>query len=170
MSKMRVAISILSLSAIGLVGLVSSEGYTDRAVIPVKGDVPTIGFGSTTRQDGSPVKLGDVTTPPKALARALKDISTYEAKFKRCVQVPLTQGEYDLFIDHMYNVGPAAFCTSTMAKNLNAQDYAGACREFTQWRFFHGKDCSLDANKKLCGGLWTRRVEARNKCLDEQKP
>ncbi|WP_297832981.1 hypothetical protein [Thermomonas sp.] len=53
----------LTLSAAALVGIVLHEGYTDRAVIPVKGDVPTIGFGTTTD-----VKIGDTTTPPKALA------------------------------------------------------------------------------------------------------
>ena len=52
----------LTLSAAALVGIVLHEGYTDRAVIPVKGDVPTIGFGTT-----SGVKIGDTTTPTKAL-------------------------------------------------------------------------------------------------------
>ena len=62
----RRTVAALTLSAAALVGIVLHEGYTDRAVIPVKGDVPTIGFGTT-----SGVKLGDTTTPPKALARAL---------------------------------------------------------------------------------------------------
>ena len=60
----RRTVAALTLSAAALVGIVLHEGYTDRAVIPVKGDVPTIGFGTTTG-----VKLGDTTTPPKALAR-----------------------------------------------------------------------------------------------------
>jgi len=48
-------------------------------VIPVKGDVPTIGFGTTTG-----VKLGDTTTPPKALARALTaDFGDGDQSFRR---------------------------------------------------------------------------------------
>ena len=35
----------LALSASALVGLIAREGYTDKAVIPVKGDRPTVGFG-----------------------------------------------------------------------------------------------------------------------------
>ncbi len=41
---MRRTVAGLTLSAAALVGIVLHEGYTDRAVIPVKGDVPTIGF------------------------------------------------------------------------------------------------------------------------------
>ena len=59
----RRTVAALTLSAAALVGIVLHEGYTDRAVIPVKGDVPTIGFGTT-----SGVKIGDTITPPKALA------------------------------------------------------------------------------------------------------
>lgn len=69
----RRTVAGLTLSAAALVGIVLQEGYTDRAVIPVKGDVPTIGFGTTTG-----VKLGDTTTPPKALARALTDVQQFE--------------------------------------------------------------------------------------------
>ena len=69
----RRTVAALTLSAAALVGIVLHEGYTDRAVIPVKGDVPTIGFGTTTG-----VKVGDTTTPPKALARALTDVQQFE--------------------------------------------------------------------------------------------
>lgn len=68
-SSIRSALTALALSASGLVGIALQEGYSDTAIIPVQGDVPTIGFGTTQG-----VKLGDKTTPPKALARALKDV------------------------------------------------------------------------------------------------
>ena len=44
----RRTVAGMTLSAAALVGILLHEGYTDRAVIPVKGDVPTIGFGTTT--------------------------------------------------------------------------------------------------------------------------
>jgi lysozyme len=52
MRRSRTAVAALGLSAAALVGLVLHEGYSDRAIIPVKGDVPTLGFGSTTHSDG----------------------------------------------------------------------------------------------------------------------
>jgi lysozyme len=158
----RRTVAGLSLSAAALVGILLHEGYTDRAVIPVKGDVPTIGFGATTG-----VKLGDTTTPPKALARALTAVQQFEGALKECVTVPLAQHEYDALVSFSYNVGSHAFCHSTLVKKLNAEDYAGACSELLRWRFFQGKDCALPANARLCGGLAKRREAEYRKCIGE---
>jgi lysozyme len=130
----RVKLAGLSLSAIALVGIALHEGYSDRAYIPVPGDVPTIGFGTT---EG--VKPGDTITPPKALQRALQDVQKFEGALKRCVKVPLHQFEYDAYISLSYNIGPTAFCGSTLVKKLNAEDYAGACAEILRWDKFKGQ-------------------------------
>ncbi len=155
----------LFLSASALVALVMHEGYTDQAVIPVKGDVPTVGFGTTTRLDGTPVQIGDTTTPPKALARALVDVQKFEGALKGCVHVPLHQHEYDTFVIFSYNVGSRAFCNSTLVRKLNAGDYVGACAELLRWRYFQGKDCGLPENARLCGGLAKRRYAEHRQCL-----
>lgn len=133
-NRPRSAIAGIVLSAAALVGLALSEGYSDTAIIPVPGDVPTIGFGST---EG--VKPGDRITPPKALARALTDVQKYEGAIKRCVSVPLHQHEYDAYVSLAYNIGPGAFCASTLVKKLNRQDYAGACEQILVWDKFKGK-------------------------------
>ena len=132
--RTRNALAGLSLSAAALVSLVVSESYTDRAVIPVPGDVPTIGFGTT-----SGVKLGDTIKPPQALARALTDIQKFEGALKQCVKVPLSQNEYDAYLQLSYNIGSNAFCTSTLVRKLNSGDYAGACSAIKQWDKFKGK-------------------------------
>ena len=124
----RRAVAALALSATGLVSLLQSEGYTSRAVIPIKGDVPTIGFGTT---DG--VKMGDTITPQAAVSRAMADVSKFEGVLKRCVKVPLTQGEYDAYLSLSYNIGSGAFCGSTLVRKLNASDYAGACEQVLVW-------------------------------------
>jgi lysozyme len=130
----RSIVAALALSASALVSLVAYEDYTEEAIIPVPGDVPTIGFGTTKG-----VKLGDKITPPKALARALKDINTYEGAVKKCVAVPLAQNEYDAYLSLAYNIGTGAFCSSTLVKKLNAGDYVGACSEILRWDKFRGK-------------------------------
>lgn len=158
----RVAVAALSLSAAGLVGIALHEGYSDRAIVPVKGDVPTIGFGTTQG-----VKPGDTITPPQALARALTDVQQFEGALNTCVTVPLAQHEYDAFISFSYNVGSRAFCGSTLVKKLNAGDYAGACRELLRWTHFQGRDCAAPANASLCGGLATRRRREYRQCMGE---
>lgn len=130
----RRPLAVLALSASALVGLALHEGYSDRAIIPVPGDKPTIGFGTT---DG--VQMGDRITPPQALARALDDVQKFEGALKQCVKVPLHQYEYDAYISLAYNIGPTAFCGSTLVRKLNAQDYDGACKEILRWDRFKGQ-------------------------------
>lgn len=161
----RTSIAALAFSAAALIGLAVSEGYTDGAIIPTKGDVPTLGFGTTTRPDGSPVQLGDRTNPVEALQRKARDITKFEGALKSCVNVPLTQGEYDVYVDHAYNIGANAFCTSTIVKRLNAGDYAGACNAILMWNRVGAQDCSEPGNR-VCWGLWQRRLAAQRKCLE----
>ena len=151
MSKTRLAIGALSLSAAGLVALLGYEGYSDIAYIPVKGDVPTIGFGTT---EG--VKLGDTITPEKAVERAYRDIMDTETAIHKCVDVPLTQGEYDAFVSLSYNIGTEAFCKSTLVKKLNSGDYDGACAELRRWVYVKGKKSQ---------GLVNRREKEYRMCI-----
>lgn len=147
----RKQIATISLSATALVAIVLHEGYKDTAYIPVPGDVPTIGFGTT-----SGVKLGDRTTPTKALQVAMKDVQTFEGALKECVKVPLSQNEYDAYVSLSYNIGSNAFCKSTLVKKLNQQQYIEACAEILKWDKFQGKPLS---------GLTKRRQEEYTKCL-----
>lgn len=148
---MRRLIASIVLSASALVGIVASEGYTDKAVIPVPGDVPTIGFGTT---EG--VKMGDATTPPKALVRALQDVQRYEGAVRQCVTAPLHQYEYDAYVSLAYNIGTGGFCRSTLVSKLNAQDYVGACAEILRWDKFQGRPLR---------GLTLRREREYRQCM-----
>ena len=149
--KARVWVSALALSASAFVGLLGHEGFRDKAYIPVPGDVPTIGFGTT---DG--VKLGDTITPLQAMQRALSDVQRFEGALKRCVTVPLHQHEYDAFVSLAYNIGSRAFCSSTLVRKLNAGDYRGACEQIKRWVYFKGK---------VLPGLVNRREYEYRQCL-----
>lgn len=150
MNVARTTIAALAFSAAGFVGLTLYEDYRGAAYIPVAGDVPTIGFGTT---EG--VKLGDTITPPKAMARALRDVQKFEGAIKQCVKVPLYQWEYDAAVSFSYNVGATAFCNSTMVKKWNAGDYAGGCSEISRWVYVKGKRVQ---------GLVNRRASERALC------
>jgi lysozyme len=151
MNHPRTVVTALTLSAAALVGLLSHEGYSDKTIIPIKGDVPTIGFGTT---EG--VKLTDRTTPVKALTRALSDVQKFEGALKTCVKVPLHQYEYDAYINLTYNIGGRAFCSSTLVKKLNTLDYAGACKEILRWD---------KASGRVVKGLTNRRQKEYKQCI-----
>lgn len=169
MIRRRSAIAALVLSAAGLVGILSDESYTDRAVVPTVNDRPTVGFGSTFRDDGSPVWMGDTITPAQAVKRSLAHINKDEARLKRCVTGELFQGEYDVLVDFSYQYGVAATCVSSMVRHVNAGNYPAACNAYTLYKRSGGYDCSTMINgkpNKRCWGVWTRNLARRDKCME----
>ena len=163
--KGRIIVAALSLSAMGLVGLALDENYVGQAMIPTKGDVPTLGFGSTTHADGRPVRLGDTTTPAKALARTLQYLQVDEADMRKTLDgVALHQAEYDVYIDWRYQYGATAWRNSSM---LRAGNYPEACQALLKYRFSADYDCSTPGNR-VCAGVWTRQLKRHAACMEAQ--
>jgi lysozyme len=148
----RQEIAALTLSATALIAIVFHEGYRENAYIPVPGDVPTIGFGTTQG-----VKLGDKTDPISALSTAHRDIKTFEGAIKACVTVPLYQWEYDAYTSLAYNIGGSAFCRSTLVRLLNQEKYEEACKQILRWNKFKGQTLK---------GLTKRRQEEYRMCIN----
>lgn len=168
MDKARIIVAALTLSASAFVTLLVSEGYTDKAIIPTKNDRPTSGFGSTFNADGSPVKIGDTTTPVRALITAQAHISKEEQKFRDSLPgVRLYQGEYDLYMNWVYQFGIGNWMQSSMRRNLLAGDYVAACNALLLYKYSGGYDCSTPGNKR-CAGVWDRQQERNRKCLAMQ--
>lgn len=164
----RSTFAALTLSAAGLIAIVSNEGFTDKAVIPIPGDRPTVGFGSTFNADGSPVKMGDTTTPQKALRMSLAHIGKDELRLARCVTGEVSQIERDVLIDFAYWRGSGGACRSDVVQNINAGNYAAACEAYLNLdsRRAAGKDCKDPA--KRCRGVWLRAQERHAKCMAAQ--
>jgi lysozyme len=147
---MRMRVAALTLSASALVGIASWEGYVERAYKDIVG-VWTIGFGTTKG-----VKPGQSIDPVTALQRKIDDISKFEGALKQCVTVPLHQHEYDAFISLAYNIGPSAFCQSTLVRRLNERDYDAACKEILRW---------TRADGRVVQGLVNRREAEYRQCI-----
>lgn len=120
-------IAAMSLSATALVGIAAHEGYVGTAYQDIVG-IWTIGFGTTAN-----VKPQDKIDPITALKRKMDDVQKFEGALKQCVKVELHQHEYDAFLSLAYNIGPAAFCNSTLVRKLNDRNYEGACKEILRW-------------------------------------
>lgn len=149
----RQSVVTLGISAALLVSVLVHEGYSDRAIIPVKGDVPTIGAGRT---EG--VQLGDTTEPVREMVYLLDNLENkYAYKLRECVHVPLHVYEWEAFLSLSYNIGTSAFCKSTLVKKLNAGDYVGACQQILVWDKFKGRPIR---------GLTIRRQQEYEQCLN----
>lgn len=154
--KARVAVTGLAVS--GALALIADfEGFSNKAYIPVKNDVATIGYGQTFYSDGRRVKLGDWISE-KVAKNELKTIieKKYLTRLKECVRVPLSQGEFDAFLSLMYNIGDGAFCRSTLVRKLNVKDYAGACKEILRWKY---------VGVRVLRGLELRRLKEYEVCM-----
>jgi len=153
----RIAVAALTLSVSAFVGLAVHEGYRDTAYIPVKGDVPTIDFGSTTHADGRPVRMGDKSDPIRGLIRLGQHVNEKETALRLCIgDVPMHQHEWDAIVSWSFNVGTGAACKSTLVKKLQAFDYAGACAELLRWDKFKGAPLA---------GLTKRRQAEHRQCM-----
>lgn len=162
-TQARSAVALLVLAASTLVGIAVHEGYREEAYIPVAGDVPTIGFGTTAG-----VRVGDKTTPVRSLVRLLDEIDgVYAAGVKRCVTVPLYQHEYEAFVSLAYNVGVPTFCRKALPGKppnlidlINAGKYEEACARIEAFKYGPGR--------KILPGLIRRRAEERALCEGRQ--
>ncbi|SEQ19987.1 Phage-related lysozyme (muramidase), GH24 family [Giesbergeria anulus] len=166
--KQRLAVAMLSLSAMGFSGIALHESYTEKATIPIPGDRPTVGFGSTFKEDGSPVKMTDTTTPQRAIRMSLAHIGKDELQLKRCVTGPLNQAEYDILVDFSYWRGSGGACRSEVVKSINRGDYVASCEAYLNLdsRRATGKDCKDSLNR--CRGVWLRAQDRYQRCMEAQ--
>ncbi len=141
------------LAAAGLLGcfalVAGFEGLRTAAYRDPIG-IPTICYGSTAG-----VRMGDVATRAQCEALLSRELLAAHDAMMACVRVPLTPGQREAFTSFTFNVGPAAFCRSTLARRLNARDYAGACAELSRW--VHARGIRLP-------GLERRRAAERALC------
>lgn len=164
----RVAVGLLTLSLGGFGAWQVNEGFTDHAVIPTKGDVPTIGHGSTRYEDGRPVQMGDTITRQRAEVLARNLNSQAEKEFAASLPgVKLYQDEFDLYMDFVGQYGMGTWRKGSPRKSLLAGQYAQACNDLLKYRFAAGYDCSTPGNKR-CWGVWARQLKRHSQCMGAQ--
>lgn len=164
-NKTKMWVGFLSVSMIALGGIKAHEGYRAKPYNDV-GKVATVGYGSTVYEDGRAVKITD---PPVSRERADKmlraHVSKDEAKLKSMLpNVALSQAEYDVYIDFLYQYGAKTFEKSTMRRELLKNDHKAACRALLRYKYAAGRDCSIRKNN--CYGVWKRQLERYNKCME----
>lgn len=99
--------------------------------------------------------LGKAYSREECDAMLIDDLLEHAQGVKACVTAPLTPGQMAASVSFAYNVGVRKFCTSTMAKLLNAQQFEAACAQLSRWTTAGGKQLK---------GLVTRRAAERAVC------
>jgi lysozyme len=121
------------------------EGIELKAYLCPAG-ILTIGYGST----GQHVKPGMTITEREAETLLRSDLQRFERCVEASVKVPLTDNQFAALVCFTFNVGEAAFKSSTLLKLLNQGDYEAVPAQLLRWN---------KAGGKVLNGL-TRRREA----------
>ncbi|RYF29984.1 MAG: lysozyme, partial [Comamonadaceae bacterium] len=144
--------------------------FTAGPVIPTKGDVPTIGHGSTQYESGKRVTLQDPRIT-RERARELA-VNLLEQEYGQCVRKSLGDTlihpvEFAQAIDFSGNFGCYRWEQSSMLRETKAGNYTKACDAYLMYRYAAKFDCSTPGNQR-CGGVWTRQLERHDKCMEAQ--
>lgn len=104
-------------------------------------NVPTIGFGSIFRRDGSRVAMSD---PPITRAEAmdlmdLELIRKCEPAVSRLITVPLHPLMHGALISFVYNCGAGALSGSGLRRAVNERRWSDVPGEFAKWRMGGGR-------------------------------
>lgn len=127
-NKSRIAVAALTLSLAGFASWQASEGLALVAMVPTKGDVPTIGHGSTRYENGSKVRMGDRIMPARASVLARNLMTADEKMFAASLRgAKLHQGEFDARMDFVGQFGIGNWRSSSMRKGVLAGNYVAAC-------------------------------------------
>lgn len=163
-NKTKFGIACLAASAAFFSTLIDYEGFRSKPYKDSVG-VATIGIGSTTYEDGSKVKMTDVAiTKDRAIEISKAHVSKDEIAFRNSVKnARLSQQEYDLYLDFVYNFGQTNWNNSSMRTLLNLGRNREACERLLLWRNAGGRDCRVRSNN--CYGVWTRQLDRHSKCV-----
>lgn len=139
--------------ALGLTAALSLVGYYEGTRTHAYSD--PVGIATICSGHTAGVQMGDTASVSDCKEMAAADLLAANAGIDRCIHVPLTDGQRSAFADFVFNVGASAFCNSTLARKLNAGDYAGACAELSRWD---------KAGGHVLAGLQRRRAAERALC------
>ena len=109
------------------------------AYMPTKNDRPTIGWGTTFYEDGSPVKMGQTITQARADELFAHDLRKFEDVVNETITVQLTQGQFDALVSLVYNIGAGAFRAGSIDDKINAGNLAAARLTWVQYNKQAGK-------------------------------
>lgn len=114
---------------------------------PVRGTL-TIGWGHTGN-----VKPGMRIDQAQADRLLLQDLGWARKAVERWVKVPLNDNQFGSLVSFVYNVGEAAFASSTLLRVLNEGDYDAVPRQMARW-----DKATINGKKVQSKGLVRRRA------------
>lgn len=109
----------------------------------------TVGYGHRIREGEEDLFKG-LASQEDAIKLLQLDVRDAEQAVNACVQIPLTQNQFDALVSLVFNIGSGNFKKSILRVVINKQDRPAISRHWLQWRMAGGK---------VLAGLERRRKE-----------
>ena len=107
------------------------EGFRANAYIDTSG-YPVIGYGQS-RIRGRRVRMGQWISRAEADAELARELYHIQRLVQSKVKVKLNPNQLGALTSLVYNAGTRVITNSTLARKLNAGNYAGCADEFLRW-------------------------------------
>ena len=107
------------------------EGFRSYAYMDTNG-LPVIGYGQS-RIRGKRVRMGQYISRAEADAELAKELYLIQKLVASKVKVKLNPNQLGALTSLVYNAGVRVVTNSTLARKLNAGNYAGAANEMLRW-------------------------------------
>ena len=126
----------------------TNEGFRANAYQDPAG-VWTIGWG-TAATSGVDIHKGMIVTKEQAQTFLEHEVVKIENQINKNLKVVINQNQFDALVDFCYNLGTGALFGSTLWRDVQAGNFAGAGMEFHKWNHAGGV---------VLAGLTKRRME-----------
>ncbi len=100
--------------------------------------------------------MGTMITESQAVQYLTDDLEKFESAVNRLVTVDLSQNQFDALVSFVYNLGEGNFASSTLLRNVNAQQWQQAADQLLRWN---------RAGGQVLAGLTRRRTAERSMFL-----
>ena len=107
------------------------EGFRTYAYIDTSG-YPVIGYGQSKIR-GKRVRMGQRISRAEADAELARELYHIQRLVQSKVKVKLNPNQLGALTSLVYNAGTRVITSSTLARKLNAGNYAGCADEFLRW-------------------------------------
>jgi lysozyme len=152
---MRIPPKAIAAMGAGVIALASTGIKAHEGYVP-QGYVDPIGVKTRCWGNTSPgIIVGERYSREQCERLLVIDVQEHADRIRPCVPAGTPIQSQAAFLSFAFNVGPKAFCGSTMARKLKAGDLAGACAELSRWTYAGGKQWK---------GLVRRRADERALC------
>ena len=113
------------------------EGFS-KTIYACPAGYPTIGYGHLLKPNEAEF-FADGISEDKATDLNRQDVGIAERAVLRHINVPLTDGQFDVLVSFTFNLGWGALQRSTLRRKLNRQEYKLVAKEFSRWVWAGGK-------------------------------